>query len=311
MLSCRIRKLMVLCAGLIVFCVNMIPVGAAETVTDIVQSDAKKTSVSVTWQGSSETSYGVYLYDTIGEQISYKLVNDNTVTFKGLTAGTRYRVKILSVTDTENTDVDSVDAVEVYTKPATVQEVGLAVWYPTVKPAGTTFPGYKSNRATIEWLNDDYSDGYQAVIYSLAGKKLKSYKVKSQSGEYCTKTFVIPKIKNKGFIVKIRGYKEIAGKIYYGTYSEEQVILPQASIRKITGTAKKRTIYWKKVTNATGYIVYRVRNGKLKKIKNLGKTISQYKVTGLKSGDGLAVAAKVKVNGKTYISTITWYVSQK
>ncbi|MDE5966122.1 MAG: hypothetical protein K2G89_04755 [Lachnospiraceae bacterium] len=199
---------------------------------------------------------------------------------------------------------------DVYVIPSKVQEVYVGVWYPTVKPKGTTFPGYKSNKVCLEWQNNNYADGYQVIIYDLSGKKRKTYEVSAQSETYCKKEFTLAAIKNKGFMAEVSAYKVIGGQKCYGICSEREIVLPQATVTKITGTAKKRTIYWKKVANASKYVVYRVRKGKLKAIKTFGKGVVKYTVKNLKSGDGLAVAAKVKVNGKWHTSSITWYISQ-
>ncbi len=207
-------------------------------------------------------------------------------------------------------DRDAPLALDVYVAPAKVQEVYPGVWYPSAKPKGTKFPGYKSNKVILEWKNDFYSDGYSIVIYSLKGKKLKTYNAAPQTEEYCNRQFTLTAIKNKGFIAEVSAYKVIGGVKCYGTCSDRKFILPQATVAKVTGSVKKRTIYWKKVDKASKYIVYRVRNGKLKEIKTVGKKSRKYTVKNLKSGDGLAVAAKIKVNGQWYTSAITWYVSQ-
>lgn len=302
------KKYIIFCTTL-ALCILRAEIAYAADV-NVTQTMADKDSVTISWQASGIDTYRVTLYDVQGTEIAFVTTTDGSAVFNQLTAGTVYYVQVRLTAEETVEPISLNNCTPVYTKPADVSEFGLAVWYPSVKPKGTSFPGYKANKVKMEWLNDNYSDGYELIIYSLKGKKLKEYDVQRQESEYCTKEFTNKSIKNQGFIARIRSYKIIADQKYYSAFSKKITVVPQASISKVTGTAQKRNVYWMPVKGATKYMIYRIRNGKLKLLKTVGGKTAKYTVKGLKSGDGLAVAVKMKIKGKNFTSPVTWYISQ-
>ena len=308
LMSKNLKKGMILFVAFIIIILRTDIAYAA--VTDIQQTMVGNDTIEVSWQASGTDTYIATLYDTQGTTVASVTTTSGSAVFGQLVAGTSYYVRVVTATEATDEAVSLDSCTPVYTKPAKVSEFGVAVWYPIAKPKGTSFPGYKANKTRLEWLNDNYSDGYELVIYSLKGKKLKAYDVKDQNKTYCTKEFCISEVKNQGFIAKIRSYKVINNVSYYSEAFEKITIVPQASIKKVTGTSKKRNVYWNPVKGASKYMIYRVRNGKLKLLQTVGSKSAKATVSGLKSGDGIAVAVKVKLKGKALISPITWYISQ-
>lgn len=303
----NLKKVIVFFVAFIIFILRADIAYAA--VTDVQQTMVDSDTIEISWQASGADTYTATLYNAQGMVVASVTTTEGSAVFGQLTAGTSYYVSVITAAaDGEAVSLDKCTVV--YTKPAKVSEFGLAVWYPTIKPKGTSFPGYKANKTKLEWLNDDYSDGYELVIYSLKGKELKVYDVKRQDTTYCSKAFSIKAISNQGFIAQIRSYKIINNILYYSDVSEKITVVPQASIKKVTGTAKKRNVYWNPVKGASKYMIYRIRNGKLKLMQTVGSKVTKTTINGLKSGDGIAVAVMVKWKGKKLISPVTWYISQ-
>ncbi|MCD8053946.1 MAG: fibronectin type III domain-containing protein [Lachnospiraceae bacterium] len=194
-------------------------------------------------------------------------------------------------------------------KPTNVASAseGNLTWKPT-----------SSNKVTVYWdrnSKDDYTpDGYQIQIYDVTGKtKLKTYTISDKYTTY--KSFNLSKVKNKGFQIRARAYVKINGTKYYSSWTSKKVIVPQANIT-LTQTGKTSLkVSWKKVSNATNYIVYVCKNTSAtnpswKKYKTVSKSTLSCKITGLtsKKNVGVYVIPKIKVNGKSYKASATWYL---
>lgn len=115
---------------------------------------------------------------------------------------------------------------------------------------------------------------------------------------------------NKTYYYKIRAYRTENGKTYYGQWSTVKSQKKRLSTPSISSTKSgytSITIKWKKVSKATGYIVYRStsENGKYKRVKTFRKGTSiSFKDTNRTSGKSYyyKVRAFRKANGKTYMS---------
>lgn len=203
----------------------------------------------------------------------------------------------------------------VYAAPTTPKYVasgkrGNLTWHPT-----------ESNKVKVAWeMASGYSStvsGYQVQIYSIDGKKrLKTYTIKDKYT--MSKEFNLKAVKNTGFRIRVRAYKTINGKNYFGKWSSFKGVVPQAAV-KITERVSKTSFRakWSKVKNVTKYYVYVCKNENVypksdqvwKKVATLGKNATSYTAKNLKVGkyNAIYVIPVVKAGGKTYKAEATWY----
>ncbi len=198
-----------------------------------------------------------------------------------------------------------------------------------------TTPKYVANpkKGNLKWfLPDGYNvtvrwnmasgygstvSGYQVQIYSIDGKKrLKTYTIKDKYT--MSKEFNLKAIRNTGFKVRVRAYKTINGKNYFGNWSKFRAVVPQAKLnknyRRMSKTSAK--VQWTKVKNVTKYYIYVCKNTSVsqkdqvwKKVATVGKNTTSYTAKNLKPGkyNGIYVIPVVKAGGKTYKADATWY----
>lgn len=281
--------------------------------SSFVQTDAQSESVSFSWGAvSGATGYLIYTNDDVSLLAN---VNTNAVTLPAV-AGSSNDYKIYPYRTASN----GVSAMASYTTvlgikaaPGKVQDVadgsvGNLVWN-----TGS------NNNCTVSWnrnANDQYwADGYKVEIYSLAGKKIKTY----NTDKYTTyKKFNLKSVKNKGFKVRVRAYITLGANQCYGKWSGKKTIIPQAGVsmsaRSRSTTAK---CTWKKVANVTKYYVYTasadsvsaLSKKNFKKVATLKKSATSYTYKKMKKGkyNGIYIIPVVKVGKKTYKAEPTWY----
>lgn len=183
-------------------------------------------------------------------------------------------------------------------------------WHPT-----------ENNKVKVGWdMASGYGStvsGYQVQIYSIDGKKkLKTYNIKDRYT--MSKEFNLKAVKNTGFRVRVRAYKTINGKNYFGKWSSFKGVVPQAAVKitERTGRTSFRAT-WPKVKNVTKYYVYVCKDENVypqsnqvwKKVATLSKNATSYTAKNLKVGNynAIYVIPVVKAGGKTYKAEATWY----
>lgn len=202
-----------------------------------------------------------------------------------------------------------------YSAPTTPKQVaagkyGTLKWQPT-----------ENNNVKIGWvMKSGYGStvsGYQVEIWSVGGKKkIATYNITSVYTQ--SKTFNINQVKNTGFKVKVRAYKTINGRNYYGNWSATKTIVPQAAAKITTRTGYRSfRATWPKIKNVTKYEVYVCKNTNAssknqvwKKVATLGKNATSYTANNLTVGNynGIYVIPTVKVAGnKTFKAEATWF----
>lgn len=296
---------------------------SAETVavTGLTQTDAAKTSATVSWN-SSASAYLVYVNGSLVAKqtaTTYKLSN--------MVAGTYAEVVVIGY----NEPLEA-DAATIYNNAAQgAYGYGIVTYaYSTPgKPSDVANADYsdtfswrpkQSNSVKVGWvLNKNatyYPDGWQVVVSTVNGKKkLKTKNVAGVRDTVISTTFNIKAVKNTGFSVKVRGYIKVNGKKKYGTWSATKVVIPQAKTSiKMNGSSNSAKISWTKIANATKYEVYvcknvNASNPKFKKVKTLSKSKTSYTLTNMKVYQhyGVYIKATVKYGKKTYKSSITSY----
>jgi hypothetical protein len=277
--------------------------------SSIKQIKATSKTVTIKWSSSKgATGYILYLNDK-----KIKTVTSTNAVLKA-EAGSVNSIKIIPVR-TCSTGYTAKgghsESYNIYAAPAKPVKVAVFkennfTWYPT-----------QSNKVVVGWNNNSnnkYSPtGYQVEIYSVKGKKLKTY--------YRTKTQVTitqniaEAVKNKGFKIRVRAYIKINGKIRYGEWSTIKTIIPEAKI-SLTRTDKEQlTVKWKKVSDVQKYYVYvctdiKAKNPKWKKVATVGKNKTSYVINNCKVGkyNAVYVIPVVKAGKKTYKAKYTWYM---
>ncbi|MCI9063266.1 MAG: hypothetical protein HFJ17_01490 [Clostridia bacterium] len=122
----------------------------------------------------------------------------------------------------------------------------------------------------ISWKKVSKATGYRMYVYNESKKKYEYY------GKTNKTSITMKKLKSaKGYKVKIRAYKTVKKKKYYGAYSSVLAATTKPTMVKNLKAKSQDTssinLSWSKVTRATGYRVY-VYNSSNKKYEYYGKT---------------------------------------
>jgi hypothetical protein len=172
-------------------------------VTGLKVSSNTTKSVKLTWTAQKNiTGYKVYQYNSSKKTWSVvKTVKTNSVTVGNLKAGTDYQFKVCSY---KSSYVGSYSAtVKTATKPATVKITSLTASKKTL---------------TAKW-NKVSATGYE-VCYSTSSKFTKSTTKTVTIKSAATVSKKITSLKaGKTYYVKVRAYKTVGSKTYYGEYS--------------------------------------------------------------------------------------------
>ena len=176
------------------------------------------------------------------------------------------------------------------------------VIYPT-KIKGFKLKKNYTNKVTLQWNKQSYGTTYQIDLYNA---KKKKYQCKKTLNEYTTSATIKELTDGTTYTFRIRAIKTINGKTIYGEYTYLNVTTKpkKVNISKLKSTTKKSiNIFWKKISNSSGYeIHYSTKNSfkdsksiKIKGKKTLSKTIRKLKS---KKKYYIKIRAYKKVDGK-------------
>lgn len=229
--------------------------------------------IKVKWNKASGAS-GYYIYQSTSLNGSYKHVktvsggSSTSGTVSGLKTGKTYYFKVRAY--------KVISGAKCFGSYSAVQSAKPI-------PAKTsiikrTAADYRSIKLT--WKKVSGASGYQ--IYR-STKKTGAYK-KIKTITSGNKTSYTNKKLNTGktYYYKIRVYRKVGSKTYYSKYSSvvsKKVVPSTPKITSIQSKSKNKIkLTWKKITGASGYVVYRStsKNGTYKEIKTVknGKTLS-------------------------------------
>lgn len=150
---------------------------------------------------------------------------------------------------------------------------------------GAASKGYNSVRLT--WKKASGAGGY--IIYRSASKA-SGYKTVRTITKGSTVSYTNSGLTTgKTYYYKIKAYKTVKGNKVYSSLSAARAgkaVLPKATLSSVKNTkGRKAALKWKKVTGASGYVIYRKTGskGKYKAVKtvNKGSTV-QWTNSGLK-----------------------------
>jgi len=174
------------------------------------------------------------------------------------------------------------------------------------KVGGVTNKTQSTSSITVKWNKSTGATGYELYRYDEAKKKY--VKIGTTKGT----SYTVKKLKaGKTYKFKVKAYKDISGKKYYGSDSSVKSLTTKTStpkISKLSTKSKKATVQWKKISGASGYEVYMAtsKKGKYSKIKTVTKgTTVKYTKSKLKKKKKyyFKVRAYKKINGKKIYSS--------
>ena len=260
-------------------------------------------SITVAWNKvPGATGYYLIAFNPKDKTVVYAnnaKISENT---------TKYTIKVKSYSDVVSVGVycfdaggnlvkESLAATVAYTAPSRPAAAQIYSWLPN------------SAKPDIRWTtgtkNKYYPSGYEAVIYTLGNKKIKTIRVKSLNGGIGKIDKSIKKIKNKGFKIKVRAFNVMPGskKRLYSPYSKVKSFVPAALITSAKATSYTTgVVSWKGIPNATSYTVYKTVGMSSVKICTVTTTSAELSRSDLASG--IFVTANVRVKGKLYKSTV-------
>lgn len=262
---------------------------APDAVTDLKQTNATTSSVTISWTKSS----GATAYEVCKE------VND-TEYIVGTTTGSSYTLTGFNnkIDNTAYIYVRPVRKVGEYTAKNTsgMWSLGYISKYdiqlvPT-KVQNLHFTYYWSSlkEVVLEFDGTVHHDGYVYELYNYKGKKMSSGTA-SSGGTYLKNITA-----TQFYKVRVRAYVTVNNKTLYGEWSDYKVFGQQPNVN-IKKSGKGVKLSWKKVKGAKNYTVYMSTKEKsgFKKIKTLKKT--SLKVTKFKN-------KKIKKNKKYYVYVV-------
>ena len=167
---------------------------------------------------------------------------------------------------------------------------------------------------TLNWSKVSGATGYEVYKYNSSKKKWEKV------GSTTKTSYTVKKLKaGTKYKFKVKAYKTVSKKKYYGSYSSELQTATKTSTPKITSVttgSKKANLKWKKVSGATGYEIYMAtsKNGKYSKVKTITKSSTvKYSKTKLKKNKKyyFKVRTYKTVNGKKIYSSYSTVKSIK
>ncbi|MDD6012914.1 MAG: fibronectin type III domain-containing protein [Oscillospiraceae bacterium] len=250
-------------------------------VTGLKLVTSTSTAVKLTWtQVSGAKGYTVEKYEN-GAWVKAGNVTSNTAAIKSLKANSLYYFRVRAY--------DSNNAYGAYSS-------SLKLYTPVGKVTGIKQTGVSASAVRLAWSKTSGATNY-VVYYSADGKTWKRAAVTDKltytvSGLTCGKNY---KFTVRAYSSKTKLYGDVSSSILVRTLPGKV-----ASVKCAARTATAVKLTWGKVTNATGYVVYRTTDGK--NWTKVGVTSGTSIVAkGLKANTlyQFKVRAYQKVDGKT------------
>lgn len=236
-------------------------------------------TVKLTWsRNSNAEGYEIYRSTSSKDRGNkIKTVGKDMLTMSagGLATGTTYYFTVRPYIN-----VDGNPCGNIYSKSISCK--------PSLKATKLKASPYTYNGVKLTWGRVSGANGYVIVRYNSSKKAYTVLKTitRGETLSYVNKSLYT----GTKYIYKIKPYRTVSGKKVYGAYSSTVSATPKLSavtkFKALSGK-KKATLSWKKVSGASGYVIYRSTKSKsgfkaLKTIKS-SKTV-KYTNTGLKKG---------------------------
>jgi hypothetical protein len=173
---------------------------------------------------------------------------------------------------------------------------------PDTTVASVTLSSAKSksfNSIALSWTKSGTTTGYE--VYRATGKNSTYTKIQTIQSADTTSMTDSGLTCGKTYYYKVRAYRTVSGKNYYGNYSSIKSAVPALEKTKLVQfknlKGKKVQLKWKKISGASGYEVYR----------SLKKTKSYKKVATIKKGSTISWKNQKLTKGKTYYYKVRAY----
>ena len=182
------------------------------TVTEFKVTSNKKSSLTFSWKKVEHvTGYIVqkYNYTTKKYEAVKTISNPNTVTYTASKLSSaekyRYRVRAYLIVDHKTYKSSACKAITTYTLPAKTSSVKLERYG-------------NGKKIRVRWAAQARCTGYKVEIATnkKMTKNVKTYTVKLTTSK---KLKIKQLLKNKTYYVRVRAYRTVGKKTYYGAYS--------------------------------------------------------------------------------------------
>ena len=245
-------------------------------VTGLKSKKQTTTSITLNWsKATGANGYEVYQYNTSKKK--WEKIGTTTKTsyeIKKLKEGTKYKFKVRAY--------KTVSKKKYCGSYSSELQATTKISNPS-KVKGLKAKKQTTTTVTLSWSKASGATGYEVYKYNTSKKKWEKV------GSTTKTSYTVKKLKaGTKYKFKVRAYKTVNKKKYYGSYSSELQTATKTSTPKITSVttgSKKANLKWKKVSGATGYEIYMAtsKNGKYSKIKTITKaSTGKYSKTKLK-----------------------------
>lgn len=262
---------------------------SVKKVSKIWVSYTTSSKVKVKWKKvKGAKGYKVYVYNYSKKKYELYATTSNTnIKVKKLKSATKYkfRVRAYKKKKGKNYYGKYSSSVVVATAPEQVKKLKAT--------------GQSDSTISLKWDKVKRATSYKVYVYNNSTKK---YDFKQSTSNKSTTLTGMNSAKT--YKIKVRAYKKLNGKKYYGTYS--QVIEAKTIPSKVTGVKEydyslnSISLSWDKISSEATYRIYKYNSGK-NEYEYQGETKDTYfKVSGLNpaSDYNFKVRAYVKINGE-------------
>ncbi|MGN0529445.1 MAG: fibronectin type III domain-containing protein [Eubacterium sp.] len=287
-----------------------------------------KNTVTIT-AGDCSASFNVYVQD----YITNSKITLNATKFTATGKAIKPTVKVISKDGRVlkvNTDYTLSYSSNTYPGTGYVTITGKGMYIGSVKKSFIIIPAQvkslkvstrKTTSLKLSWTKQSGVTGYEVQKYDSSKKAWKTYKTITSNTNSVTVSKLTPSTVYK---FRVRSYKTISGKKYYGSYSSTlttpttpSTVKVKSSITYQHHSSSKFSMSWSKCSNVTGYqiqgYVYDYNSDKnvwtnLVYVKGASKTSYKSKWAVHKNFDGiqkLRIRAYKEVNGKKYYGAWT------
>ena len=261
---------------------------SVKKVSKIWVSSTTSSQAKVKWKKvKGAKGYKVYIYNYSKKKYQlYATTSKTNIKVKNLKSSEKYkfRVRAYKKKKGKNYYGDYSSSVVTATKPDQVKKLKVK--------------GQSDSTISLKWDKVKRATSYKVYVYNESTNK---YDFKqSTSKKSITLTGMNPA---KNYKIKVRAYKKVDGKKYYGKYS--QVIEAKTTPSKVTGVKEydyslnSVSLSWDNMSSDATYKIYKY-NSSNNSYESLGTTKNNYfKVTGLNPASEykFKVRAYVKING--------------
>ncbi|MCD8330105.1 MAG: fibronectin type III domain-containing protein, partial [Lachnospiraceae bacterium] len=251
------------------------------------------TSQKLSWtEVSGAENYRVY-QKVSGKWVRVGTTTKTSYTIKSLTTGTTYTYTVRACYTEDGT-----------TMLGSFDQTGLSATCCPPAPVLSEAVSDTEGNITVTWEKVSGVTGYRIYRKTAGGSWKRIATVTGASTLSYTDTGLTS---DTTYLYTVKAYKKVSGTNVWSSYDKTGVsatsVIAQPEqptlVSAVCDSYGTVTVTWKKVSNATGYRVYRKVNGKWKNVST--RTTTSYTDTGLTYGESYTYTVKAyrKVNGNT------------